>query len=270
MFSIITPGGSAAAANPAPHPGSPTPPNSPAESNMANKDNVGLAEALKGTDHTKITQFSVSDTSKGSGGPNSGGGPNWTGGPGSGGGPGNSVPLGGLVQGKVVVELMDSLIPALLVVVFHKLEVATKKTDFQLTVGEKNTLAPIVEACLNSINLNFDSPWTTLAISLAVIYGGKALEKGGVAFLDKKADESKPADPDRHNRPAKGFKPMTAAAPSPIPDATDTGAFVEVREPVLPSWTEADVKKVEARRKRGRAEAIDWLNKNWKKKGGVV
>lgn len=257
-FEIITPGGGTSAT---PNPAAPAPgkPVTPAESGMAGKDAVSLADALKGADHTKITQFSVSDMS-GKGGPAGSGGPGI-------GSPGSSVPLGGLVQGKVVVELMDSLIPSLLVLVFYKLEIVTKKSDFQLSQGEKNTLAPIVEACLNSINLNFDSPWTTLLVSLGIIYGGKAMERGGIAFIDKKADESRPVDPGKHDKPKAGFKPM-APAPNPTPDSTNTDSF---KAPAgLPAWTEADVKAVEFKKKKGRAAAIDWLNKYWVKKGGVI
>jgi hypothetical protein len=250
----------------------PPEPNKPKESAAANSGTVSPEDALSGAAHTKMTSFSVSDLATGKGGPAV---------PGT---PGQSVALGGLVQGKIAVDLMDSLIPALLVLLFKKLEIDVKKTDFSLTAAEKNTLAPIVEACLNSINLDFSSPWTTLLISLTVIYGGKALEKGGVQFLEKKAAESKPADPLKHEKrkPDAILKKMFPGGPSgagqPVvstpPDSTNKDSFVD---PALAdefgrgagpmTWTEGDVTIVEKRRKKGRAEAIQWLEENWAKAG---
>jgi hypothetical protein len=249
-FEEIIPGGTPAPATPI----------VPKESAAANSGTVSMDDALSGAAHTKMTQFSVSDIA------------NKPGGPAIPGTPGQSVSLGGLVQAKIAVDLMDSLVPAVLVLLFAKLEVTVKKTDFQLTAGEKNTLAPIVEACLNSINLDFSSPWTTLLISLVVIYGGKAIEKGGVQLLEKKAAESKPADPNKHDkRKAETIvKEMfpggpTAAGPEPTRPADSTNLDDFGSTPGPSTWTENDVTIVEKRRKKGRAEAIQWLETNWAK-----
>lgn len=257
-FEEIVPGGSpapAAAPNPTP----------PKESSAANSGTVTEAEALAGAAHTKMTSFSVSDLANKPGGPTI---------PGT---PGQSVALGGLVQGKIAVDLMDALIPALLVLLFKKLEIDVKKTDFGLTAGEKNTLSPIVEACLNSINLDFSSPWTTLLISLVVIYGGKALEKGGVQFLEKKAAESKPADPLKHEKkkgPAIVAEMFPGSPASKPPEPTRTADSTNMDDfgatPGPATWTEADVTVIEKRRKKGRAEAIQWLELNWAKSPGTT
>lgn len=253
-FEEIVPGGSpATAADPSP--------GKPPESAAANSGAVKIEDALAGAAHTKMTSFSVSDIATGRTGPTI---------PGT---PGSSVALGGLVQGKIAVDLLDSLIPAVLVLLFKKLEIDVKKTDFGLTAGEKNTLAPIVEACLNSVNLDFSSPWTTLLISLTVIYGGKALEKGGVQFLEKKAAETKPADPLKHEKKKApsivkemfpGGPSGKAPEPTRTPDSTNMDDFGTTDGPA--TWTEADVTVVEKRRKKGRAEAIQWLEANWAKK----
>lgn len=258
-FEEIVPGGAPAPATPV----------VPIESAAANSGATTMADALGGAAHTKMNVFSVSDLANKPGGPTV---------PGT---PGASVALGGLVQGKIAVDLMDSLIPAVLVLLFAKLEVTVKKTDFQLTAGEKNTLAPIVEACLNSINLDFSSPWTTLLISLVVIYGGKALEKGGIQLLEKKAAETKPADPNKHEKRkaetiVKEMFPGGPSAPGPAPVSTpDSTNYDDFGTTPGPStWTEKDVTIVEKRRKKGRAEAMQWLELNWansaagKKAGG--
>jgi hypothetical protein len=246
----------------APPSGAPGEPIKPPESQAAGSGIVGLEDALKGAEHTKNTQFSVSDLANASGGA---------------GAPGSSVSVGQLVQGKIAVELMDSLIPGLLVLLFYKFGISLKRTDFQLTQGEKNTLAPMVEACLNQLMLNFNSPWTTLMVTVIFIYGGKAMEKGGIAAIDKKINASKPADPGKHEKPA-----------APPPKATKKGVEVGIHKPNPNSedfsgatndpttspgpttWTEHDVTVIEKRRKRGRKDAIAWLEKNWIKKGGQI
>src|SRR5271154_6005160 len=91
MFETIKPGG-APAPSPAPSPSAP----------KANENTVSADDAIKGGEHTKMTSFSVSDLANRPGGP---------------GASGSSVALGGLVQGKVAVDLMDALIPSLIVLV---------------------------------------------------------------------------------------------------------------------------------------------------------
>jgi hypothetical protein len=258
-FEVITPGGTPKA--PA-DPIQPTPaPAAPAATSNA----VSQEEAIKGGEHAKMNVFSVTDLSGGSGQSGaSGGAPR----------PGSSVALGGLVQGKVAVDLMDALLPALLVLAFHKAGVSIKKSDMQLTVGEKNTLSPVVEACLNTINMDFSNPWSALGMSLAIIYGGKAIEKGGIAWLEKKAAPEPEKAPYKGGpAPVVGMTPSgtRAPAPSPIPDSKNTDTFVDpVANAGLMPFTEEHVKIVNKKRKRGPQDAREWLAKNWVKVGGVV
>ena len=256
MFQSISPGGAPASApvQPAPGPSSSAP--------KANENTVTIDDAIKGGEHAKMTGFSVTDvTNK----------------PGQPGAPGSSVALGGLVQGKVMVELIDALIPAVIVLLFRKMKIDAKKTQMQLTQGEKNTLAPIVEACLNSINLDFSNPWTTLSISMLIIYGGKALEVGGTQWLDKKADEKKedkkpaPVVPIRNPLTSPGAGKAQAPQPNPPKAATDTGPFTDIKVS-QPSgnaiaWTDEDYRKVRRWGRYNHEKAIAWLERNWIKNG---
>lgn len=262
-FESIMPGG-----NPAP---ASAPVADPKPSPAANNGSVSMDDALKGADHTKHTIFSVSDLSKGASG-SAGSGPV----------PGSVVTAGQLVSGKIAVDMMDAMLPAILVVAFAKMGLSIKKTGLQLTQAEKNTLAPYAEACLNTINMNFSNPWQALAISVIFIYGGKALELGGVGWLEKKANETKPADPNKYDKPIPEPK-QTPIVPMGKPIAGQGVAGVKQNVPVDRSndqmdfsplgpttWTEADVLAVEKKRKRGRKEALAWLEKNWTKKGGIL
>lgn len=100
---------------------------------------------------------------------------------------GSGVAVGSLIDGKTATELMDSVLPAVLVFALYKAGLQLKKTELQLTEREKNTLAPLMQKCMDALMLNFDSPFVALGVSMTVIYGGKIMEKGGVAWLDKQA-----------------------------------------------------------------------------------
>lgn len=270
MFEVITPGGT-----PSQPSGSGMPPSRTSSGQTvppigtaapaANAATVSLDEALKGGEGAKIAQFSVSDISKGSAGARPQSAVNAP-------TAGTSVALGGMLSGKVVVDLMDALIPAAIVLLFHRFGIETKKTALQLTQAEKNTLVPIWEACLNSINLNFDSPWQTLAVTVIVIYGGKAGEIGGVSFLDQKAAKTTPAAPG----PAVVKPPIVTPFNAPKNDGivvsvvksnSDTTSF----HPDGPrTWTEHDIQQVVKRRKCSRAKAAQWLEKNWASMGGQI
>lgn len=228
----------------------------PGPSPAAQAGTVSEAEAIAGAAHTKMNVFSVSEPPK-PGQPGAA--------PGTPGG--SSVQLGGIVQGRVAVDLMDALLPGLIVLGFYKMSIETKKSDFQLTQGEKNTLYPIVDQCLNSINLNFESPWTALTVALITIYGGKAAEKGGIAWMDKKAVAGRVATPESVTKKP----PLKVVPPEPInpaPASTNTDSFGTASGPA--TWTEADVKLVAKKRHCSDAKALGWLQRNWVKRGGVI
>ena len=268
-FEVITPGGNAStAASPSGAPsGSSGPAGSSGESAAANSGTVSLDDALKGADHTKTTTFSVSDLSKGSGTAGAGSG--------SGSGTGQSVPLGGLVQAKIAIDLADSLIPAALVLIAHRIGLEIRKTQFSLTQGEKNTLLPIVEQCLNQINLNFSSPWQSLAVSLLVIYGGKFAEVAGTGWMDKKSEEKRRMPPvvsvaAASNPGAERQAPGGQVQP-PAPNPPGASADVIAFDPSGPrTWTDNDVTVLMRKKKISRDKAVAWLERNWAKKGGVI
>lgn len=259
MFTTISPGGAA----PASGTGAAAPiPEAP----KADEGTVSQEEALKGGQHAQMSGFTVSDLSARPGGSGAGG---------------SSVALGGLVQGKVIVELIDSLLPAIIVVLFKRLKLDAKKAQFQLSEREKNVLAPIWEACLNSINLDFSNPWTTLAVSMAFLYGGKALEVGGVQYVEKKAGDTAAQLGAKTQAPVVPINanPLTnsgAGAAQPPrqntpPAATDNGKFTNINPNQdsgnVIAWSENEIKIVMAKAKKNRKKAIKWLELNWIKNG---
>jgi hypothetical protein len=100
---------------------------------------------------------------------------------------GSSVPVGGLIDGKLAVELMDALLPSLLVALMAAIGAQMKKTDLQLTAREKSTLEPLMQKCMDQLMINFQNPFAALGVSMLVIYGAKVTEHGVIQIIDKKA-----------------------------------------------------------------------------------
>lgn len=210
---------------------------------------ISVEEALKGGNGAKIDPMSFGTMP----------GPSGT---------ANSVSVGSLLEGKIAVDIIDALVPGLVVVLFHAFKVTLRKADFQLTAKEKDVLGPIVQKCMDSISLNFDSPWTVLAITLLAFYGAKIAEKGLVAVLDKKMETQKTGSaPDLSKEQIKRPDMKIVKDPPPAPAETPEQTFI--RETLRP-WTEDDVKLVDAKRKKGPTEARKWLALNWVKKGGII
>jgi hypothetical protein len=139
----------------------------PSAAPNALKGTISEADALKAVEGAKISTlqpFSPSGTSPASSG--------------------QSVPVGGLMDAKLAVDLMDAVLPSALVIGGKFVGLEMKKTDLQLTEREKGTFHPVVQKCLDQLMLNFSSPWTALAVTAVVIYGAKVGEKGVVKKMD--------------------------------------------------------------------------------------
>jgi hypothetical protein len=212
---------------------------------------VPVEEAFKGADHTKIPAFTASGMS---GQPGSGSGQPLT--------PQNNVSLGGIVEGKWAVEIVDALLPAGIVAVCYMMDIKLRKTELQLSQKEKDVLAPIWQKCLDSILLNFGSPWTALAVTMGAIYGGKLMEKGVVAWVDKK-QEKKEAEALRAKlETVEGGRPESDVSNQSADDIMNGKVAVPGRVP----YSEDDIKRRMKEGKCTRDKAIRWLNKKY----GVV
>lgn len=193
-------------------------------------------QALKGGDGAKIAGISLSDVSKTA---NNGGVSPM----------GTQASLGGFVEGKLALDVIDAVLPAIVVILFAYAKITVKKSDFQLTAKEKDTLTPLVQKCMDSLMINFNSPWTALAVTAIGIYGAKIGEHGFKAVIEKKAVDKAAKDQQKD-------KPVGEGTGNP-----DTG---------LKPWGEEEVRKVLAKRRKGVEEAKQWLTDNWVKMGGVL
>lgn len=205
---------------------------------------ISQEEALKGGEGAKIDPVSLGRITDAANG-------------------GSTVSLGSIVEARLCLEIIDSLIPAALVLIFHAAKITLNKSVFQLTAKEKDTLSPVLQKCLESINLNFDSPWIALSVTAGAIYLSKIVEHGGKAKIDQTNEAKKNAAATEQKK----ADDMQATAKT---EKTKRETPIVNMGGTLREWDEEDVKKVKLKRKRGDADARQWLTDNWVKKGGVI
>lgn len=173
--------------------------------------------------------------------------------------PGASVSLGGMMQGEWAVNIMDALLPAAMVAGFYAMGLKLRKSELQLTEKEKQTIAPIMQKCLDSVLLNFNNPWNALAITVIAIYGGKLMEKGLVGWLDKKTEKKESeALAEKIAAAEKAANPATHDhANQSMHDLQTGNAVIEGMQP----FTESDIKGRMKAAKCNRQKAIEWLKR---------
>lgn len=168
---------------PSPDPG----PNPSGSAPITLQGTVSEQDAINASGHTKINTISGFSPT--------GGGSVQT---------GQSVSVGGLIDGKLAVEMMDATLPSLMLFVLYKVGMKVRKSELQLTEKEKSVLAPIVTKCLETLMINFQNPWMALLATLSAFYGAKLLPAIAVAIDEKQKDKQAAIlkDKEKKNEPA--------------------------------------------------------------------
>jgi hypothetical protein len=255
LFAPLRPVTDADAKPPETSPNSATgvPVNIPAGSAVSASGTVTEAEALAGTKHTTISSVSASGT-PGQPAPGMITGAN----------PSASVNLGSIVHGEWAVNIMDALLPAAMVAGFYAFNIKLRKSELQLTEKEKQTVAPVMQKCMDNILLNFNNPWNALAWTLGGIYGGKLIEKGLVGWIDKQ--QEKKQEETLIERVAAA---QAAADPARYDPANQSANDIQNNNVILDGqlpFTEEDIRRRMKEGKCGRDKAIRSL----KKKHGLI
>lgn len=86
------------------------------------------------------------------------------------------VSLGKVLSGKSAVNLVNIFLPSFIVLALNKFGYSSNKGQFKLTNEEKETLTPVVQDCLNNIQVDFENPWYTLMFVASMIYGAKIMD----------------------------------------------------------------------------------------------
>jgi hypothetical protein len=216
--------------------------------NASQPGGASMEDILKGNEHTKIQSLFPSDGATAS---QPGGGNTVN--------PQSSVSVGNLVGAKTAVELMDSLLPGLLVAALYAINVKLRKSELQLTQPEKETIMPIMKQCLDTIDLNFNNPWHCLCFTIGIIYGSKVAEKGVIKYIDNLNEK----------REQKAAAKVVEMKDSPKPEATkqqpQPAQQARVIPQMQPKYSEAEITKEMKSKKIGRERAIINLDKRYNK-----
>lgn len=175
----------------------------------------------------------------------------------------NNVAVGSMLEGKLAIELIDAMLPSLFVAMFYAMGVKLRKTEFQLTQKEKDTLSPLMQNCLNSVMLNFNSPWTALAVTAGIIYGSKITEKGLVSWIDK-MNEKKEIEALQEKTKVVPISQVKQQQPQQQQQQNSVVNNVLTLSEQPKPYTESEVRRVMKEKNYGRTRAENWLNKKYK------
>jgi hypothetical protein len=85
--------------------------------------------------------------------------------------------LGGLVGGELGTRLLDAAIPALIVTVIHYVGYKLDKQKLKFTQDDRKVIAPLMQDCLNAIEIDLNNPFYNLAFALSIVYAAKIVEE---------------------------------------------------------------------------------------------
>ena len=108
------------------------------------------------------------------------------------GGPENTnIKADEIISGELATELLNRILPVLLSLGVERfLNIKAPKKSFELTAGEKNTIAPILDKCLSKLNISFENPFIALGLSLSFVYGSKIIDVANNPELAKNVKQS--------------------------------------------------------------------------------
>lgn len=113
--------------------------------------------------------------------------------------PKEKVTVGKIIEGEYALDLINIFLPSILVALVYALGIVMKKEDWELNAKEKKILAIPMQACLDTITIDFSNPWVSLAVVASLIYGAKIADKIPVGFqrVVKRGAPPPPPPPDQ-------------------------------------------------------------------------
>ena len=84
---------------------------------------------------------------------------------------------GNLITPELAIAFVDIIVPVVFVLLFKRIHDKTiSKKDISLSSSEKETLKPVLQKYLNSINFAIENPLNALIVTMGFIYGMKYIE----------------------------------------------------------------------------------------------
>lgn len=114
-------------------------------------------------------------------------------------GNGTNLNVGSLIDATVAVNLFDIVLPTIFAAVLKAAKGRTVAVSrFQARASEKETIKPVLDGYLKSINFNVENPFNALLLVIAVIYAPKVIE-----VMNEPAPVVKEAEKVKEHRPLK-------------------------------------------------------------------
>lgn len=138
---------------------------------------------------------------------------------------GSTLNAATLIDASTAVNLFDIIVPTILSAVLKSVkgrQVAVSR--FQARASEKETIKPVLQMYLQSINFNVDNPFNALLIVCAVVYGPKMIE-----ILNEAPPVVTPAPPVSTHKP---LRTSTMSADDVIAVPRKRGTFSSTNQPV--------------------------------------
>ena len=170
----------------------------------------------------------------------------------------STVPLsaGNVVSGRFAVDLMDNLLPVLIVLGVKLYGFEMDKKALQLSEKEKGIISPAMQQYLDSININFNNPLYNLLFVMGAVYVPKMIEI--FPDLKKRQPKEKPKEKQPESVLSEVEQAEKRAKDGKIKEAERLAEIAKLKAMSKP----AAIKYVMDKSKIGREKAITWLNKN--------
>ncbi len=99
----------------------------------------------------------------------------------------NKVNLGSLIDAELATKMIDTLVPALFVLILRLgVGITVDKKELQASNKELEMMQPIVQKCLEVIEFNINNPFIALGVVMGVVYSTKAATIGVDKFMNQK------------------------------------------------------------------------------------
>lgn len=98
--------------------------------------------------------------------------------------PGYRVNMGNILSPVLIVEMIDNVLPALMVMALGFFDMKMKRSEFQASQSQKDALIEPTKNLMASLNITTATPMQAFLISIAGIYGSNAAEKITMKYLD--------------------------------------------------------------------------------------
>jgi hypothetical protein len=183
---------------------------------------------------------------------------------------------GKIFEGETAVQLLNHFLPSLLVALCFALGYVFKKEHLELTAKESKILSIPVQACLDTIVIDFNNAWVNLSVVAGMIYGSKFLDRIPVGIekvvkrtpqparivpIQKQSNETSQQNKDNVTTDFNTGERIKTTPIENVRMSSVNNGDSEQQEEKFTLKEEELIDETRKRRQKGRAESIMWLRK---------